>query len=376
MRLLFCLDFYHPHVGGAEVLFTSLAEGLVSRGHQVHVVTQALPGCPAHEERNGVQITRVRTFGTRYLMPIAAPMALIRLARQADIIHTTTFASTLPAWLTAKITRKPLVLTVHEVWVDKWDQVSDASCFSNTVNNAIESAIYALNYQNYVTVSHATARDLEAIGTPGERITTIYNGVDYDFWNPERHDASPLARRSPDEHLFFFTGRPGVSKGLPVLLKALSHVVKQCPKVHLLAIVSHAPAVRKGLEQAKQLISDLQLEQYVTLEKPVPYNQLPGIMKCADTVVVPSLSEGFGFVAAEACALGRPVIATDNASLPEVVSGKTLLVPPRDETALADAMLRAVRGDYLVIPPRRFPLSDNLDQHLALYSRILSSRGT
>ena len=32
MHLLFCLDYYYPHLGGAEVLFTGLAEGLVREG--------------------------------------------------------------------------------------------------------------------------------------------------------------------------------------------------------------------------------------------------------------------------------------------------------------------------------------------------------
>ena len=45
--ILFCLDYYYPHVGGAEVLFQNLAEGLVARGWRAIVVTQRVPGAKA-----------------------------------------------------------------------------------------------------------------------------------------------------------------------------------------------------------------------------------------------------------------------------------------------------------------------------------------
>ena len=67
-------------------------------------------------------------------------------------------------------------------------------------------------------------------------------------------------------------------------------------------------------------------------------------MLAARCVVVPSVwQEPYGLVAAEAVALGRPVVASDVGGLPEACGGKAALVPPGDAAALARA-LDAVRG--------------------------------
>ena len=374
-RILFCLDFYPPHIGGAEILFRNLAEGLARSGWEVEVVTQKVQDAPAEEVRNNVHIRRVATWGIRHLCPLLVLPTFFKAAGRADLIHCTTFASTLPSWLVAKCRHKPLVLTVHEVWVGKWSLFSDASPLANGINGLIERIIYLFDYQNYIAVSHATERALRKIGTPADRITTIYNGIDVSHWKPDLQirERRRQALGLQDHFVFFFSGRPGRSKGLPTLLRAFAAVAKRHPEARLLAILSDNAAVAKGLAEARRLIQELGISEKTLIHPPVPYADLPGHVMCADTVVVPSLSEGFGFAAAEACALERPVIATDNASLPEVVSGKVLLVPPRDADALAAAMEAAMAGQFTTVPPKRFPNEETLAAHIRLYHRILGT---
>ena len=62
-------------------------------------------------------------------------------------------------------------------------------------------------------------------------------------------------------------------------------------------------------------------------------------MLAAKCVVVPSFwQEPYGLVAAEAVALGRPVVAFAIGGLPEACGGKATLVPPGDVSALARAL--------------------------------------
>ena len=44
MRLIELTDLYQPAIGGLERFVLLLSEGLASRGHEVHVVTSAVPG--------------------------------------------------------------------------------------------------------------------------------------------------------------------------------------------------------------------------------------------------------------------------------------------------------------------------------------------
>jgi glycosyltransferase involved in cell wall biosynthesis len=69
-------------------------------------------------------------------------------------------------------------------------------------------------------------------------------------------------------------------------------------------------------------------------------------MRSADALLFPSLSEGFGLVAAEAMACGLPVIASGGSSLDEVVDdGETgFLCPPGDIRAFAEAARRLARN--------------------------------
>lgn len=64
----------------------------------------------------------------------------------------------------------------------------------------------------------------------------------------------------------------------------------------------------------------------------------------SDVAVVPSGPEGFGLVAAEAMAVGTPVVAYAAGALPDVVGDAGILVPPGDVDALAVALER-VLGD-------------------------------
>lgn len=68
----------------------------------------------------------------------------------------------------------------------------------------------------------------------------------------------------------------------------------------------------------------------------------------ARCVLFPSLNEGFGLPVAEALALGTPVVTSDFGSMREISDGLgTLLVDPRDDGQIADALRRLVVDDDL-----------------------------
>ena len=76
---------------------------------------------------------------------------------------------------------------------------------------------------------------------------------------------------------------------------------------------------------------------------------LPEFYASCDVFCYPSLFEGFGLTPAEAQAAGKPVVAFKTCALPEVVQdGVTgLLVPPRDSSSLAKAIVRLLRDTEL-----------------------------
>ena len=87
-------------------------------------------------------------------------------------------------------------------------------------------------------------------------------------------------------------------------------------------------------------------ERRVIFTGPLTGQALRAAYERADVVVLPSRSESYGMVVAEALAHGVPVVATRVGGVPEALGRAPggalpgLLVPPDDPTALADALAR------------------------------------
>jgi glycosyltransferase involved in cell wall biosynthesis len=126
-------------------------------------------------------------------------------------------------------------------------------------------------------------------------------------------------------------GRATREKGFDVLLDALAR-----PE----AAAWRATLVTDGPERDRLAAQAALLGSRVELRPMVPREELFSLMRAHHAVVVPSRSEGLGFVAAEALALGRPVVASAVGGLSSLVDAPAdgRLVPPGDPAALAAAL--------------------------------------
>jgi glycosyltransferase involved in cell wall biosynthesis len=132
---------------------------------------------------------------------------------------------------------------------------------------------------------------------------------------------------------------------------------------------------QKRYRYVLQQIGHLGLADHVIVLESAPRDQLPDYLLAADCVVVPSVSEGFGYTAAEAGTLGCRVVATSGHAVEEVLAGCVGLVPPRDAAALADAVVAVAQTRP---PSRRQPARFDLASHVAGVSAVynqLSSEG-
>src|SRR3989338_6361631 len=327
MKILFICENYYPHQGGAEVLFKNLAEGLVQAGDEVSVITHLLPNTPKHEIIDGVKVSRVFSFGSRYVFSFFSILRAIIASRRHDLIQTTTFNAAFPAWLAAKMTGKPAVLTVHEVWTGKWKEIAGFPRWQCWIHDFLERMIYRLPFDRYVCVSEATKRDLLKIGIPPEKATTIYNGFDYSFWDPAKFtekDAHNFREQHNlrDKFVFFSWGRPGPSKGFEYAIKAMPAIIKEVPNALLLLMFGSVEKYTKKYAGLMSFIREINLPDHIRIIPSLPHEQLGIALKAADAVIIPSVSEGFGYTTLEAVAMKKPVIISNAGSLPEVVSGE------------------------------------------------------
>ncbi|MBI4289464.1 MAG: glycosyltransferase family 4 protein [Chloroflexi bacterium] len=167
---------------------------------------------------------------------------------------------------------------------------------------------------------------------PGKYVI-IPNGVDVEHFSPRSKACGPRANGSKT---ILFVGRLEKRKGLDYLLAAYQKVKQDHPNVRL-EIVGPGTLLRPKYEK---LVRDRQLAD-VSFAGLVPYDDLPRYYNGANVFCAPATGgESFGMVLLEAMAMGRPVVATAINGYSQLVSQGVdgLLVPPRDEAALARAI--------------------------------------
>jgi colanic acid/amylovoran biosynthesis glycosyltransferase len=125
-----------------------------------------------------------------------------------------------------------------------------------------------------------------------------------------------------------------------ILLVAAARRLRDAGIVCEIVLAGDGP-MRSDVEDA---IRRAGLEGTITITGWVSGKQVKAEIEAARALVLPSFAENMPVVIMEAMALGRPVISTYVAGIPELIQpGKTgWLVPAGDEAALADAMREAL----------------------------------
>lgn len=185
-------------------------------------------------------------------------------------------------------------------------------------------------------ISEETARDLETMmGINPSRVVVVRPGVDI----PSEQDASRRPERGP---YFLFIGGPNPNKNLSVLVDAMALCTDLDEELVVTGqwLPGQLAALRTRLA-AQGLVSRVHHLGYVATA------ELPGLMRHATALVIPSLHEGFGLPVAEGLAAGAVVIHSDIPVMDEISAGSALLFDPRSPEALA-VRLREVSRDHQV----------------------------
>ncbi|MFP4401279.1 MAG: glycosyltransferase family 4 protein [Candidatus Woesearchaeota archaeon] len=379
MKILFILEHYHPHTGGVEVLFKNICEGMAKKGHVVEVVTTRLENTKKQETIDGVKITRINTppFMRRYWFTFLAIPYVTKNAGKYDILHTTTYNGAFPAKVASMASKTPSIITVHEIIGKDWGTLGGLGFFSAKIHQFLEWLIVKLNFDKYICVSNSTKKNLLEYRVPKDKADVIYNGVSYDIFDGKKYlsEAKDIRRElerlsgKKRRFIYLFYGRPGISKGFEYVLNAVSGISKKIPDPLFVAILGKRPEKRRRMFE--EMIEKHPYKDDILLIDPVEYKELPHYLKSADCIVVPSLTEGFGYCVAESTALGVPVVATDTTSIPEVISGKFKMVRPKSSFRIAKAVVDVYHGRYEKTPLKRFGWDGCVKGYENLYDEMI-----
>jgi glycosyltransferase involved in cell wall biosynthesis len=180
----------------------------------------------------------------------------------------------------------------------------------------------------FACVSNDSAARAVAQGVSPRKVCLVWNGID-----TTRFRFAPCANGPAVS-----VGRLNPEKDHETLVRAAALVLRNDPTFRL-EIAGAGPCMAR----LREVTAELRLENHVLFLGPV--RDVAALLERSGLFVLPSVSEGVSLTLLEAMASGVAIVATDVGGNPEVVAdGETgVLVPPRDHTALAAAILRLRR---------------------------------
>jgi len=278
MKILVTHEIFPPEkFGGGERILWEFISRLKDKGFDVRVLTT---GNPKIKEYNGVPTFRIPV--NRFLMNLALPY-VINHAREADIIQTATYNACLPSYLGAKILKKPIVNFVLGLHKDIWFEMR--GLVLGTISKWGERVQLFRNYDKVIFFSELSKKKALEAGMPPEITEVIPPGVDHkSFYCGKKED------------YVLFVGRLAKQKGIEYLIEA----AKELPDVKI------------------KLAGDGELRTF--LESTSPPNveflghktgkPLYDLYAKAPIFCLPSVSDDFGLVHAEAMASGCAIVST------------------------------------------------------------------
>lgn len=212
---------------------------------------------------------------------------------------------------------------------------------STTQNKKILSSTYA-----FIVVSKYIKKEIESIGQ-SVNIKVVYNGLDDKLFN--KNSIKPINRLSlgfkDDDFIALFSGRLVPEKGIMELLQSMI-LLKDYPEIKLIVLGCSDFDDNSNTNDFTNKLQKVanQLGNRIIFTGFVPYNIIPRYLAAADIAIVPShINEAFGMTCIEACAMGLPVIATNDGGIPETLSKQKCIIIGKGESLdkmLAESILK------------------------------------
>ncbi|MFE3795865.1 glycosyltransferase family 4 protein [Nocardia tengchongensis] len=232
--------------------------------------------------------------------------------------------------------RSPLVVHFHGPWAAE-SQMAGEHSRAVRAKFLVERLRYARADRFVVLSDHFKSLLVGDYGIRSEKVQVIPPGVDLDRFTP--------ADQAEDSGIVLCVRRLEKRMGIDVLIRAWQGVVTRHPDARLV-IVGTGTAEAELRRLAATLCRD-ERQSSIHFTGTVSDEELTDLYTRADLTVVPSLAlEGFGLIALESLAAGRPPIVSDCGGLPDSVRDldSSLIVPPGDAEALAARLVAALDG--------------------------------
>lgn len=326
--------------GGAERTTIEVAEAIVAAGGRALVASEG-GRLEAELEAAGGELIRLPVASKNPVTLWQNMNRMIDIVRRerVDIIHARSRAPAWSAKWAADRTQARFVTTYHGTY-------NARSGLKRRYNSVMAKGERVIANSNFIR-DHVMAEH----GLDPADITVIPRGVDLERFDPaavapERVDALASAWSidlSADRPIALFPARLTGWKGQREALRALGQLKSAGEAVPLVLLAGDAQGRDAYVAELQALITEHALQDRVKIVGHC--SDMPAALAMSDLVLTPSIEpEAFGRTAAEAGAMGVPVIAADHGGAREVIDAGVTgwRARPGDVASLAEAIRTAM----------------------------------
>lgn len=257
------------------------------------------------------------------------------LIKKPDLVLATHLNFTIAALILKRLLGIPYWVVAHGI--EAW----------NIQNRAVQTALREADLILAVS-SYTRDRLLKEQNLNPQKVTLLPNTFDPQRFQPAPKPAYLLAKHhlQPTQPVILTVSRLSAGeqyKGYDRVLKAIPQIRQSLPQVHYVIVGQGSDKPR-----IEQLISQLQLQDCVTLAGFVPDDQLCDYYNLCDVFAMPSKGEGFGIVYLEALACGKAVLGgNQDGAIDALCHGKLgALVNPDNVDAIAQTLTEILTHKY------------------------------
>ena len=250
-----------------------------------------------------------------------------------DVIHVTSSYPVVNAMISLFFSGKnPLVVTVH----DPRPHIGEIENNLRSIFVDFFLMLLIKKSDKLIVHSEKLKSGLARRKIPQGKISVIPHG-DYSFF------ARYKSNKPAEKNCILFFGKIIRYKGLEYLIKAVTAISKEIPSIRVII------AGEGNFTEYKKLINDIPVDCFEIHNQYIPDKIVADLFERAQLLVLPYIEATQSGPLHIAYAFKKPVVATMTGGFPELVGhGKTgLLVPPNDENALAEAVIRLLKNDEL-----------------------------
>ncbi|PFE04852.1 glycosyltransferase family 1 protein [Bacillus cereus] len=318
-KIMYLLNYVGD--GGSEKYVLDLIQSIDPKRC---VLVYSTPGPFLHKfEKLNIPIYRIEMHHP-FDIQAARKLKKIIAKEQVDIVHAQFLRENYIAILAKLLGASIRVIWTYHVDVPMARPLRWCNAFFTRYNDTI------------ICISQFMKQQLLEKGVQKDKLKMIYNGLEDPYSNalPALHKPMKIA----------VIGRLSEEKGQPFFIRSLHKLKTQYPSLQWQCNIIGDGPLKSQLEN---LITTLQLDDSVSL-----LGFQDNIIKeyeAHDIIVIPSKNEGLSYVAIEAIAMKKPVIATNIGGLPEVIvpNQSGISIPYGDEEQLATALARLLQDEKL-----------------------------